>query len=192
MTTLFKVFLAAVAALALGLWTTERALVDGGPIGKARLGAWVVTTAAGALDADPYSRAALERTGEIPIALGEGLQLVARVDDGGHKLDPACVYRVGPRTPAARYWSLELADAEGFPIDNASGRFVLRSSEILRDADGGFSIYVSASAHHGNWLPIGSRAPFILVLRLYDTPLSATAGGIEKAAAPAISKESCA
>ena len=44
----------------------------------------------------------------------------------------------------------------------------------------------------GNWLPVGRARRFALVLRLYDSPLSATAGGIEKAAAPQIVRESCA
>ena len=43
----------------------------------------------GPLDADPYTRAALERSGEIPLALGEGLQLDARVDSAGRALDRA-------------------------------------------------------------------------------------------------------
>ena len=141
---------------------------------------------------DPYTRAGLERSGEIPLALGEGLQLVARVDDAGRPLDPRCVYHVGSRIPAARYWTLSLVDREGFPVENAAGRYGFRSSEILRDADGDFSIFVSASAHAGNWLPIGAPAPFALVLRLYNSPLSATAGGIEKNAAPSIAREGCA
>ena len=53
------------------------------------------------------------------------------------------------------------------------------------------TIYVSAAAHAGNWLPIGADKPFALVLRLYDSPLSATAGGIEKVAAPTLHNEGC-
>lgn len=192
MTTLLKVFLAALAALAVGLWATEALLADGGPLGKANLGPWSVSIKAGAADADPYARATLQRTGEIPLALGEGLQLLARVDDEGRRLEANCVYLVGPRAPTARYWSLALVDREGFPISNAAERYALRSSEILRDANGDFSIYVSGPAHSGNWLPIGASTPFMLVLRLYDTPLSAIAGGIEKAAAPSIKRERCA
>ena len=139
-----------------------------------------------------YTRAILERSGEIPLALGEGLQLVARVDDARRPLDARCSYRVGSRAPAARYWTLSLVDREGFPVENAAGRYGFRSSEILRDGDGGFSIFVSASARGGNWLPIGAPDPFALVLRLYDSPLSATAGGIEKSAAPSIVREGCA
>lgn len=167
-------------------------LADGGPFDAVSVGAWSVAIKAGAPDADPYTRASVARGGEIPLAAGEGLRLIARADDEGRALSARCVYRVGPRAPAARYWTLALVDHDGFPVENPAHRYVLRSSEILRERDGGFAIYVSAEAHSGNWLPIGAPVRFALVLRLYDSPLSAAAGGIEKAAAPAIHRESCA
>jgi hypothetical protein len=191
LTTLLKAILAAAVGLAIGLWATRAMLANGGPFGSVAIGAWSVATKAGAIDADPYTRASLERSGEVPLALGEGLQLVARADDAGRPLDPRCVYRVGSHAPTARYWTLGVVDLKGFPIENPAGRYVLRSSEILRRAGGEFSIYVSGMAHAGNWLPVGAPGPFALVLRLYDSPLSATVGGIEKAAAPEILREGC-
>ena len=192
MTTLLKAILTAAAGLVLGLWATRTMLANGGPFEVARIGAWKLATKAGAIDADPYTRASLARSGEIPLAIGEGLQLVARADDAGRPLDARCVYRVGPHAPAARYWTLGVVDADGYPIENPAGRYVWRSSEILRREGGDFSIWVSATAHAGNWLPVGAPGRFALVLRLYDSPLSATAGGIEQAAAPAIVREACA
>jgi hypothetical protein len=191
-TTLGKAALVALAGLALGLWATQAMLANGGPFAHVSLGPWNVAIKAGATDADPYTRASLARGGEIPIALGEGLRLTAWVDDDGRQLDARCVYRVGPRAPAARYWSLGVVDRRGYPVENAARRYVLRSSEILRDGEGDFAIYVSAAAHAGNWLPVAAPARFGLVLRLYDTPLGGAAGGLEKAAAPAIHRESCA
>ncbi len=192
MTIFVKASVACAIGLALGLWTSLEILEGGAPFGVVDIGAWSVAAKAGSLDADPYTRAGLERSGEIPLALGEGLQLVARVDDAGRALDPHCAYRVASHTPAARYWTLSLVDSEGYPVENAAGRYGFRSSEILRDANGAFSIFVSAKAHAGNWLPIGAPQPFALVLRLYDSPLSATAGGIDKSAAPSIAREGCA
>ena len=187
-----KAVLAAAAGLAIGLWATRALLANGGPFNAVTIGAWSVATKAGAIDADPYTRASLARSGEVPLALGEGLQLVARADDDGRPLESRCVYRVGPRVPATRYWTLGVVDLKGFPIENPAQRYVLRSSEILRRAGGEFSIYISATAHSDNWLPVGAPGRFALVLRLYDSPLSATSGGIEKAAAPEIARESCA
>ena len=77
--------------------------------------------------------------------VGEGLQLIARVDDGGRALDARCVYTVGPRVPAARYWTLSLIDPDGWPIENPAERYGFRSSEILRAANGDFVVTVAAA-----------------------------------------------
>jgi hypothetical protein len=183
--------LAAAAGLALGLWSAEASLTNGGIFDVTKIGAWRVSQRAGTPEADPYTRANMERSGEIPLALGEGLQFIADADDQGMALNSACAYRVGARTPPARYWTLSLVDRNGFPIENSAGRYGFRSSEILRSANGDFRIAVAAAAQPGNWLPIGSPGVFHLVLRLYDSPVSATAGGIDKSALPAIAKETC-
>jgi hypothetical protein len=188
---MWKAVLAAALGLVLGWRTTEALLANGGPFDGVRLGAWRLASKAGAIDADPYTRASLARGGEIPLALGEGFRLIARVDDSGQPLRARCVYRVGPRAPITRYWTLGVVDADGFPIENPARRYVLRSSEILRGSDGGFFIWVSATAHAGNWLPVGAPGEFSLVLRLYDSPLGAASGGIEEAA-PLVARESCA
>jgi hypothetical protein len=188
---LIKALIACVIGLGLGLWATALSVRSGIGFEATTVGAWTVSEKAGALDADPYTRADLERSGEIPLAAGEGLQFIARKDDSGAPLDPRCAYLVGRTTPPARYWTLSLVDPEGFPVENAAARYGFRSSEILRSGDGGFVIAVSASAHSGNWLPIGSKGRFALVLRLYDSPVGATAGAIDKGAMPRIARESC-
>lgn len=192
MTTFVKACLAGALGIVLGIWSSREILASGAPFGVVDIGAWRVAAKAGSVEADPYTRAELERSGEIPLALGEGLQLIARADDTGRPLDPHCAYRIGSRTPAARYWTLSVVDRQGAPIENAAGRYGLRSSEILRESDGAFSIFVSAAAHAGNWLPIGAPERFLLVLRLYDSPLSATAGGIDRSTVPAIERVGCA
>ena len=79
----------------------------------------------------------------------KGCSSIARVDDDGRPLDARCVYEVGPRVPAARYWTLSLVDPDGWPIDNLAGRYGFRSSEILRAANGDFAITVARDAHSG-------------------------------------------
>lgn len=191
MDTLIKALIACVIGLVLGLSATAWSLRYGRGFDAATIGAWTVSEKAGTLEADPYTRAALEQSGEIPLALGEGLQFIARTDDSGAALSPSCAYLVGRTTPPARYWTLSLVDQLGFPVANAAARYGFRSSEIQRGADGGFLIAVSSSPHSGNWLPVGSNGRFALVLRLYDSPVSATAAAIEKDALPRIVRESC-
>jgi len=188
---LLKAFFILAAGLALGIGSADALLRQGSPFGVVAVGAWRFATGDGTADADPYARAALARVGEIPLALGEGLRLTARVDDDGAKLNPACVYVVGPRAPPARYWTLEIADRDGYPMNNPAGRSVFRSGELLRAGTGEFAIRVSAEAEPGNWLPIGRREGFQLILRLYDTPLSAVGDDIQRSAAPHVTKERC-
>jgi hypothetical protein len=189
--TFIKIALASVIGLILGLWATVFALRNMVGFDAVKIGAWTASEKAGTSDADPYTRAAIERSGEIPLALGEGLQFIARADDSGAALDPRCAYLVGRKTPPARYWTLSLVDRRGFPVENAAARYGFRSSEILRSADGGFVIAVSAQAHAGNWLPVASKGRFALALRLYDSPVSASAEAIDKDTLPSIVRESC-
>jgi hypothetical protein len=93
--------------------------------------------------------------------------------------------------PAARFWTLSLVDRQGFPIDNAAQRFGFRSSEVLRDADGSFQVTVAPVAQAGNWLPVGAQERYNLVLRLYDSPVSATAAAIDRNSLPGITRETC-
>jgi hypothetical protein len=187
-----KAFLACAIGVGVGLAASAYVLSGASPFDRVRLGPWEIVAHAGSIESDPYTRASLERSGEIPLAVGEGLQLIAREDDDGRPLDARCVYEVGPRVPAARYWTLSVIDPDGWPIENAAQRYGFRSSEILRAANGDFAVTVSAEAAPGNWLPVGAAGPFVLALRLYDSPLAATAGGIEKTTAPHVARIGCA
>lgn len=186
-----RALLMCVLGLAVGLLATAYAVSSLSPFDRIGLGPWKLEAHAGSMDADPYTLARLERTGEIPLAVGEGLQLVARVDDEGRTLDARCVYNVGPRVPAARYWTLSLIDPDGWPVDNLARRYGFRSSEILRSGNGEFTITVAADVQPGNWLPIGTRGPIALALRLYDSPLGAAAGAIDRSTVPRVARVSC-
>ena len=185
-----RIVVVAVVGLALGLVASGYVLSRMSPFDRTRLGAWSIEPHAGSVDADPYTRARMARSGEIPLAIGEGLELIAREDDEGRPLEARCVYKIGPRAPAARYWTLSLVDLEGFPVANPAERYGFRSSEILR-AGGAFAITAAADAQPGNWLPIGAPGRFALVLRLYDSPLGATAGAIDPATVPRVARIGC-
>jgi hypothetical protein len=186
-----KILLVGAIGLGLGLLASAYALSRPSPFDRVRLGAWDISAHSGSAEADPYTRANLARSGEIPLAVGEGLQLIARVDDEGRTLDARCVYQVGSHVPAARYWTLSLIDPSGWPTDNLAERYGFRSSEIMRATNGDFEIAVAANAQPGNWLPIGADRPFALSLRLYDTPLGATATAMDRSAVPRVQRLRC-
>ena len=178
-------------ALMLGLWTTQAALTGALPISVERLGPWRAPARSGVDEADPYAHARVERSGEIPLGLGEGLRLAAASDSDGNALNARCLYRVGPHVPSARYWTLEAVDEDGFPLENLAQRYVLRSGEILREPDGEFWIWLSARARAGNWLPLPASGGFALTLRLYDPALTGLAAGADSASAPRIERVRC-
>lgn len=186
-----KIVAVGIVGVALGLFATAFALSGPNPFDRSRLGAWSIEAHAGSVEADPYTRARIARTGEIPLANGEGLQLIASADDEGRPLDARCVYRIGPRAPAARYWTLSLVDPRGAPVANPAGRYGFRSSEILRSGDGDFVITAAADVQPGNWLPIGAPGRFTLILTLYDSPLSAAASAIDPTTAPRVTRTGC-
>jgi hypothetical protein len=187
-----RIVLVAGVGVGLGLMASAGLLTRASPFDRVRLGAWSIEAHAGSVDADPYTLARMATSGEIPLANGEGLLLVASADDDGRPLDPRCVYRIGPRAPAARYWTLSVVDSRGFPVANPAERYGFRSSEILRAGAGDFVITASAAAQPGNWLPIGAEGSFALALRLYDSPLGAAAAAIDPATAPRVTRIGCA
>jgi hypothetical protein len=188
---LFRLIATLILGAALGLAGTYLAVQGGKGFGAVRAGVWTTGPLLGSEAADPYARAIVSHTGEIPLALAEGLMFIARTDETGEPLVATCTYRLSGAMPAARSWTLSLVDRGGYLVDNPAHRYGFTSQEIVRTADGGAQIVVSRSARAGNWLPIGKVAQFLLVLRLYDTPLSATGANVDKSTMLSIRRDGC-
>jgi hypothetical protein len=186
-----KFLLAGLIGLVIGLGVTFAALRHGVGFGAVEAGPWTAWPKVGAANIDPYLRAALTRSGEIPLGSSEGVSFVARRDSAGRRLDGACDYTVSGQTPQARYWTLTAMTPDGHLFATPARRNGFTSSEILRAADGGFTIALSTNARPGNWLPLVYRRDFILVLRLYENEFSAGALAFEPANLPIIVKGFC-
>ena len=78
MAQLLKMILTVVAGIALGLAATFFTVERGLGFGAVRAGPWTGWPKTGAKDADPYARAVLSRTGELPLGIAEGLTFIAR------------------------------------------------------------------------------------------------------------------
>ena len=186
-----KFLLVGILGALLGLGVTVAALRGGVGFGAVRAGPWTAWPRAGDANIDPYLRAQLTRSGEIPLGVSEGVSFVAKNDSAGGPLNGACDYAVSGQTPQARYWTLTAMTPRGRLAANPAARNGFTSSEILRAADGGFSIALSHNARPGNWLPLPYGKDFILVLRLYETEFSAGALAFESANLPVIVKGYC-
>lgn len=175
----------------LGLALTYLAVERGTCVGTVEAGPWTFRPSIGTTEIDPYTRAMLARSGELPLGTAEGLSFLAGSDSSGAPFDPGCDYIVTGSIPRARYWTLSLHSAEGELVANAADRYGFTSADILRSADGGFEIVASRQARPGNWLPIGTQARFVLVLRLYDTELDTRSRPLDAVAMPRIVKLRC-
>jgi hypothetical protein len=184
-------FAFAVAA-AFGLGLTQFALTRGTAFGAITIGAWTAWPKTGTSDIYPYARAAIARSGELPIGSGDGVAFFAALDDTGRALDGRCTVTIAGTTPAARFWTVTLYDLDGRLIPNAADRYGFTSQEIARRADGSFEIVLAPRARPGNWLPTGGIDRYVVVLRLYDTPVGVATRTARDAPMPAVTAAGCA
>jgi len=189
---LFGSFLTLLVAAAIGLGGTWFALTHGTAFGAVHIGAWTAWPRTGSADIDPYARAGIARTGELPVGLGDGVAFLGRRDDVGHPFDGRCEVVLRGTTPPARFWTLTLYDPEGRLVANSANRYGFTSQEIVRAADGSFEIVAAPRARPGNWLPTGGAERYVLALRLYDTPVGVATGASREVPMPTVFTRACA
>jgi len=183
---LLALTIGALSGLGLTWWT----LAEGPAFGAMRVGPWTAWPQLGAPGADRYAKASIARTGDLPLGAGEGLAFVARRDSQGASLNGRCRYRVDPLIPPARWWTLTLYDRNDRLFANPASRYGFTSSQVVRRGDGEADVMIGPEARPGNWLP-SPEAPFTLMLRLYDTPVSNGLGTEETVVLPQIELEGC-
>jgi hypothetical protein len=180
-----------ILAAAIGLGATWMTTTRGVAFGSLSVGAWTAWPKNGSVDIDPYARATIARTGELPIGTGDGVAFYARTDDAGNNFDGRCTFTVNGLTPAARYWTLTLYNLDGGLVPNAIDRHGFTSEEIVRQINGQFVINVAPRARPGNWLPTGGIERYVLVWRLYDTPIGVASRTTKEGPMPAVTRTGC-
>jgi hypothetical protein len=183
--------LALITATAVGLGATWFTATRGTELGTLTIGAWTARPRAGTSEIDPYARAAIARSGELPVGTGDGIAFTATTDDSKKMLDGRCDVVVRGVTPAARFWTLTLYDTKGRLVANTLQRYGFTSQEIVRGSDGAFEIRIAARARSGNWLPTAAVDRYVLMLRLYDTPVGVATRTQRDAPMPAIMTVGC-
>jgi hypothetical protein len=185
-----SLFAFATAAL-IGLSATWFTLKEGIAYGGIAIGAWTAWPKNGTPGIDPYARAMVARSGELPVGSGDGVTFYARVDDTARPLDGRCDVALSGTTPQARFWTLTLYDPEGKLVANSVQRHGFTSQELIRSASGTFGITIGPRARPGNWLPTGGVERYVLALRLYDTPVGLATRSGPDTPMPAISQKGC-
>ncbi len=185
---LFATLAMLVAGLSGGVALSAGMLRAARPPGTVVAGDWKAWPRAGAPDGDPYARALFAMRGEAPLAPAEGLALYGDRDSSGAALRSACAYRIAGRIPSARAWTIAVYRPDGSLAENAARRYVLTSAEAVGDGE----VVLSRDPAPGNWLPIGPEGAFVVVLRLYDSPLTSAAAALGGARLPRIERMDCA
>ena len=180
-----------ILAAAIGLGATWLTISRGVAFGELAIGAWRAWPRSGSVDIDPFARARIARSGELPVGTGDGVTFYASADDSGRDLDGRCAFEVSGMSPPARYWTLTLYDSDGRLVANTIDRHGFTSSEIVRKADGRFAIEIAPRTRPGNWLPTGGIERFVLAWRLYDTPIGVATRSNKDASMPAIARRGC-
>lgn len=188
---IFIILLALVLAIVVGLGATWITATRGTDFGTLTIGAWTARPRTGTADIDPYSRATIARSGELPIGTGDGIAFLATADDNKRPLDGRCDVIVSGVTPAARFWTLTLYDRKGHLVANSLQRYGFTSEEMVRSSDGSFAVRVASRARAGNWLPTGGIERYALMLRLYDTPVGVATRTQRDAPMPSIATGGC-
>ena len=185
-----SLFTFAIAAL-IGLGATWFTLKEGVAYGGITIGPWKAWPKTGTPGIDPYARAMVARSGELPVGSGDGITFYARNDDATRPLDGRCDVALSGTTPQARFWTLTLYDPEGKLVANSVQRNGFTSQELIRSASGTFGIMIGPRARPGNWLPTGGVERYVLALRLYDTPVGLATRSGPDTPMPSISQKDC-
>ena len=191
MSGVLRIFTSLVVAACLGLALTFYSIKQDYGFDALKSGPWTAWPKIGTEDLDPYAIAALARSGELTLGSAEGISFLARTDSQGAALSARCTYRVVGPIPTTRYWTLTALTPSGELTDNTAHRLGFTSQEILRQFGAPMEIAVGPAVQPGNWLPVPSTANFVLMLRLYDTAMSAATASGSELALPQIERKEC-
>jgi hypothetical protein len=153
------------------------------------VGPWLSAPKSGTLDAEPYTKAMIARSGQIPLGIAEGVSFIATRDQQGHAFSSQCVYRLTDPEPSARVWTITLLRRDGLPLEG--DHHALTSQELVRDDKGHFVISLSRTIRPLNWLALPPQGSFLIMLRLYDSAVSLSSSALKASDLPQIITQAC-
>jgi hypothetical protein len=158
----------ALISLSIGLGSSWYMLGDTNSVSSRRIGSWIVWPNAASANADPYTRAHVNKSGWLPAPPEVAIYYMADKDSYGNTLKAHCSYQIEGKPLAAKWWSMgAFSSPDKAPMKNIAEQLSFNSSNVLRKADGTFSIYLSTGIYHANWLPITGDSDITLLLRIY-------------------------
>jgi hypothetical protein len=155
------------------LWTMKRgglAAVGGG---------WQTSQLAGAIDADPWTRARVALTGLLALNRSQAIYFTTATDSSGARLDEKCRYRVSGGPLPGRWWSVTVYADDDYLPQNDDNALSFDATRVHPDATGAWQALVAARRDpvmpDGAWASSNRAGKFTLTLRLYNPAASARA-----------------
>ena len=174
---LINLFIVFAVGLILGGTSAYYSIKQSYGVGAINVGAWSAWPFVGGVEIDPYTSARGTANGTLPLGAAEGLAFEAMEDNTGAPLERSCQYLLSGTTPPNRIWTLSIYDLDGQLAGSRDQTLpAVHSGNVIRFDDGTFRITAGRDPVSGNWMPINGTGPFKLILRLYDTPITSSAG----------------
>lgn len=192
-TLIYRLLFFSTVALILGLGSAWYMVENGAAFIVQQAGPWRFWYNSGRLDADPYTRARMARSGRLPVTAASALFLTATVDSRGGRLVSRCIYEIIARPLPAQWWSLTVFDAGGELIANKAERYAYNSENLALPATGVYRIFLSSRARGGAWLPSGENRKLMLVMNIIrpQNIVDAATGMVRPELLPEIRRTDC-
>lgn len=174
-----------------GLMTSWYMVSAGSSLTTRSIGPWVIWTAEGRSDADPYTRAHFARSGTLNLSTELAGTYIASYDSEGIRLHSSCEYRIKGQEIEARWWSITAFDDKGRLIPNPAGRHAFTSDTVTVEPDNTFLVTLARDARPGNWLPTGGAGRLTLVLAVLEGATSTASGEAADMSLPLIKRVTC-
>lgn len=172
MTFLMRFVTFILVGVVIGLGVTSISISTGSGLAAKRLGGWKSWKSAGHQNADPYTRAYVAKTGQLPLPPQIAQSYFALYDNAHRRLHTSCTYLIESPAVEAKWWTLALYDLNGQIIKNDLNRYSFNAASTMVRFNGGFRIFLSQTPQGENWLPMGNHGQFVLVYRLYRKQLT--------------------
>ncbi|MEM7288959.1 MAG: DUF1214 domain-containing protein [Pseudomonadota bacterium] len=188
---LANIIIVFVIGLMLGGVSAHYSIRQSHGVGAINVGPWSAWPFVGGVEIDPYTLARGTANGTLPLGAAEGLAFEAIEDSAGRPLNRTCSYTVSGATPPSRLWTLTAYAQNGKVLSAANNQLASKhSGNIIRFADGTFTIGLGDMPSSGNWMPLSGNGSFKIILRLYDTPITSNSGVIDPEM-PQIKRKQC-
>jgi hypothetical protein len=159
--------------------------------GEVRVGQWRGNLFTGSSGADPYTRAAIAKTGLLALARSETVYFFRDTDETGAPLDARCTYRLRGADLPARWWSVTLYDEAFFLARNEDNAHSVDATKVGRGGQMSYEAVIGpAKPASGLWLSSAAAKLVRLTVRLYN-PQEAVQDNPANVVLPTVEKVSC-